>query len=339
MPTVAELTDELRRLGGTGYSGKKKAELEVMLADLKKFLASKKAPAPAAEAPKPKPKAVEVAPAPLSAHAESMAKKAKPAKTGAISTPLSALSAGPAKKSLAEEKAELEKEILEFEGKIKKYEKKKQEAKERIKKIDESVEEEGRPDLVKTKRERFGYLYDLSDFIEKKDPTIYKNVTFDTFTKYIVPYSDIPDKLARQLEKHKTTQVVATVMDALLGAGITYTITLTDTSVEIKMSHAFGTLAGSLKYIRRDVFETVSNILSIYNKRLPEHVKESIPYNKEMSEYYKKYGIDVFEADRARGENLFSRQFVAPKSPSEEKKHIEELQKFRDSYKALLAPK
>lgn len=140
MPTVAELTDELRRLGGSGYSGKKKAELEVMLADLKKFLASKKAPAPAAEAPKPK--AVEAAPAPLSAHAESMAKKAKPAKTGAISTPLSALSAGPAKKSLAEEKAELEKEILEFEGKIKKYEDKKDKARKRIKEIDHEFSKE-----------------------------------------------------------------------------------------------------------------------------------------------------------------------------------------------------
>jgi len=133
MPTVKELTDELRRLGGTGYSGKKKAELEVMLAEVKQFWASRKAPAPAADAPK---KAAEAAPAPPSAHAESMAKKAKPAKTGAISTPLSALAAGPAKRSLAEEKAELEKEILEFEGKIKKYESKKDKARKRIKEID-----------------------------------------------------------------------------------------------------------------------------------------------------------------------------------------------------------
>jgi len=132
MPTVKELTDELRRLGGTGYSGKKKAELEVMLAEVKQFWASRKAPAPAAEAPK---KAAEAAPAPPSAHAESMAKKAKPAKTGAVSTPLSALSAGPAKKSLVEEKAELE-------AKIKKYEDKKKKAEERIKEIDESIKAE-----------------------------------------------------------------------------------------------------------------------------------------------------------------------------------------------------
>ena len=126
MPTIAELKDALKAKGIKGYSGKNKAELEAMLAG------GKKEAAPAAEAPKPK--AVE-APAPLSAHAESMAKKAKPAKTGAISTPLSVLSAGPAKRSLAEEKAELE-------AKIKKYEDKKKKAEERIKEIDESIKAE-----------------------------------------------------------------------------------------------------------------------------------------------------------------------------------------------------
>ena len=145
MPTVAELTDELRRLGGSGYSGKKKAELEVMLADLKKFLAAKKASAPAAEAPKPK--AAEAAPAPLSAHAESMAKKAKPAKTGAISTPLSVLSAGPAKKSLAEEKAELE-------AKIKKYEDKKKSVEKRLREIEAIIhaEEMEKSRIIRKKR-------------------------------------------------------------------------------------------------------------------------------------------------------------------------------------------
>ena len=127
MPTIAELKDALKAKGIKGYSGKNKAELEAMLAG------GKKEAAPAAEAPKPK--AVEAAPAPLSAHAESMAKKAKPAKTGAISTPLSALSAGPAKRSLAEERAELE-------AKIKKYEDKKKKAEERIKEIDESIKAE-----------------------------------------------------------------------------------------------------------------------------------------------------------------------------------------------------
>jgi hypothetical protein len=80
-------------------------------------------------------KAAEAAPAPPSAHAESMAKKAKPAKTGAVSTPLSALSAGPAKRSLAEEKAELE-------AKIKKYNDKKKKADERLREIEAIIHAE-----------------------------------------------------------------------------------------------------------------------------------------------------------------------------------------------------
>ena len=164
MPTIAELKDALKAKGIKGYSGKNKAELEAMLAG------GKKEAAPAAEAPKPK--AVEAAPAPLSAHAESMAKKAKPAKTGAISTPLSALSAGPAKKSLAEEKAELEKEILEFEGKIKKYEDKKKKAEERIKEIDESSKAKEEPKAHIGKEEAHVAEFLEPDEYVVKDPKI-----------------------------------------------------------------------------------------------------------------------------------------------------------------------
>jgi len=267
MPTVAELTDELRRLGGSGYSGKKKAELEVMLVDLKKFLASKKAPA--AEAPK---KAAEAAPAPPSAHAESMAKKAKPAKTGAVSTPLSALSAGPAKKSLAEEKAELEKEHVELEAKINKYKHKITKVKQRISEINSAIKADIEAEEVRKgieAKSKLSYFHELGDFIKDKNPKTYKSVMASGYSIYVIPYSDMPDSLVHRLkEKYHHTRVIADIVDPYLMKSIKYNISLEDDSVEIQMEHG----RVDTEYLRRDVFETVANILSIDNERLPKLV-------------------------------------------------------------------